>query len=111
MRRNFRKQRLRASFARFVPVRHEPPNRGESLDDNQIIKRRLKSKAVVKKQRLSEFKDFPVMLARAGEAVTRIFFADCGIIHDTTGISDELAFVIVEWNRNAVFEKPARAET
>lgn len=57
-------------------VLKQPPHRGESLDDNQIVKRRLEPKAVVQKQRLSEFKDFAVPLPFAGEAVTGIVLCD-----------------------------------
>ena len=63
----------------WQPVLNEPPDAGEAFEDDQIVNQRVDPKAVVKKQSLSEFEEFPISFAFAGEAFTQLFrCGECG---------------------------------
>lgn len=91
----FRAVAHRAHHLRQV-VLIQPPDARESLDDNQVVHRLFEPVAVVEKQRLAEFKDFPVTLTFPREAVARVIFGDCGIIHDAPSVTNEFAVRIME---------------
>ena len=89
----------------------EPPDAGETFHDGEIGDRRLDAKAVVEKQRLSEFKHRAGLFPFAGKTIARVFIGDRRIIHHATGVAEELAVRAVQRNRHAGFQQSAPAVT
>lgn len=73
----------------------QPPDRGEAFHDDEIVNRLLESKAVVEKQRLSEFKELSVSFSFTRKLVSRVVLCDQAVVHDTAGIADKRASHVI----------------
>lgn len=89
----------------------EPPRRGESLDDTQVIDRRRDPVRVVQEQGLAEFERDTVLLSGSGEKVLRIPVGDLVVLRQSAGITNESSFRIVERYCHPAFQHSAIAET
>lgn len=87
----------------------KPPDRWKPFDDCEFLKHRFQPMGVVKEQHLLEVMRHSIALPSRGKPILGIVFADKGIVHDASGISDQLPFRVVERNGDAAGQEPFRA--